>query len=240
VRAAGSIAGVSADLAGRFESLCARIGRPSEFVPDDGAGVLTVRSLLAAIGAGGAIFGAVMGTFEISGAGRWPLVLYAGVKVPSLIMVTTAVCLPAFFVLNTVLGLRDDFGRAVRAVLAGQAALALALASLSPLTRVAYESGIRHGGAQLFNAGMFAVATAVGQAVMLRHYRAIVKANPATAGRHRAMLWAWVVMYVFTGVQTGWILRPYIGAPGLNVAFFREDAFTNAYVYFLRLVFGRA
>ena len=228
------IAAAVPGLADRFEALSARIGRPERA----GAAALSLRQVLGAIVVGGAFFGAVMGTYLVGVPGRWPLVLYAAIKVPALIMITTAVCVPAFFVLNTVLGLRDDFGRALRAVLAGQAGLVLALASLSPLTRVAYESGISHGGAQLFNAGLFAIATAAGQTVMLRHYRSIFEAAPDRAPRHRVMLWAWVAMYVFTGVQAGWILRPYIGAPGLDVHFFRADAFSNAYVYFLRLLFG--
>lgn len=218
--------------AARFEALCRAIARPA---PD---AALPVRTLIGAVIAGGAIFGAVMGTYRIGAAGRWPLVVFSAVKVPALILVTTAVCLPAFFVLNTVAGLRDDFGRAVRAVLSGQAAMALALASLAPFTRFAYENDISHPAAQLFNAAMFTVATAVGQAIMLRHYRAIIASNWSAEDRHRLMLWAWIVMYVFTGIQTGWILRPYIGVPGLDVRFFRADAFTNAYMYFLRVVFG--
>lgn len=225
----------------RFEELCARIGR---FSGPHAAPVSTTdlpfRTLLLAIVIGAAIFGAVMGTYEIGGdgvgGGRWPLLFYSAIKVPTLILLTTAVCLPAYFVLNTVAGLRDDFSRSLRAVLAGQAAVALALASLAPLTRVAYETGITHGQAQMFNAMMFALATGAGQIVMLRHYRAIMAANPAAASRHRVMLLVWIVLYVFTGIQTGWILRPYIGVPGLEVRFFRVDAFTNAYEYFLRLV----
>jgi len=219
---------------GRFEKFCARIGRPVATRAEP----LGVLSLLAAVVAGGMVFGAVLGTFRVEDAGRWPLVFFSAIKVPALIMVTTAVCLPAFFVLNTVLGLRDDFGRAVRAVLAGQAGLTLALASLAPLVRVAYESGISHAGAQLFGAAMFGLATFAGHTVMTRHYRGIVGANPGAADRHRVMLWAWVAMYVFTGIQAGWVLRPYIGVPGLEVRFFRADAFSNAYVYFIRLVFG--
>lgn len=219
----------------RFETFCARLGRRRSDISES---PISISSLLITIVTGAAIFGAVMGTFMVGGAGRWPLVIYAAVKVPTLILLTTALCLPAFFVLSTVLGLRDDFGRSVRAVLAGQATLALALASLSPLTRVAYESGISHSGAQLFNAALFVLATAAGQLAMLGHYRSIIAANPQAKQRHRTMLVAWVAMYVFTGIQTGWILRPYIGAVDLDVRFFRADAFTNAYEYFLRLVFG--
>jgi len=218
----------------RFEGLCARIGRRGVIAD------LPVSTLLLCIAIGAAVFGAVMGTYEVASEGvggraRWPLVFYSAIKVPTLILLTTGICLPAYFVLNTVAGVRDDFGKSIRAVLAGQAALALSLASLAPLTRVAYATGITHGQAQLFNAFMFVLATTTGQIVMLRHYRAIIAGNPDNATRHRAMLIAWIVMYVFTGVQTGWILRPYIGSPTLEVRFFRVDAFTNAYEYFLQL-----
>ncbi len=71
-------------LTGRFEAMCARIGRPGA-----GPARLSVPSLLAAIAAGGAVFGAVMGTYLVGGQGRWPLVIYAAVKVPALIMVST-------------------------------------------------------------------------------------------------------------------------------------------------------
>jgi hypothetical protein len=195
------------------------------------------RTLIAAILLAGPVYGAFMGSFALS-AERAPLVLYAAAKVPLLILVTTLVCLPGFFVLNTVLGLRADFARAMRAILAGQAALTLALASLGPITRFIYASGATHRGALLFNAAMFTVATAAAQTIMLRRYRPLT-ADPATGGRHRVMLWTWVVLYAFVGVQMAWMLRPFVGSPGIPVAFFREEPFSNAYVVIVRLVLGR-
>ena len=195
------------------------------------------RALILAIVLAGAVYGAFMGSFAFS-AERAPLVLYAAAKVPLLLLATTLVCLPAFLVLNTLLGLRADFGRAMRAILAGQAALALALASLGPVTRFAYSSGATHRGALLFNAAMFTVATAAAQAVMLRRYRPLT-ADPVVGPRHRLMLWTWVLLYVFVGIQMGWMLRPFVGSPGLPVTFFRQEPFSNAYVMIVRLVLGR-
>ena len=186
----------------------------------------------------GPIYGAFMGSFSVATIDRWLLIVYVAVKVPLLIFVTTAVCVPGFFVLNTVLGLRNDFGRAMRAIFAGQAAMTVALASLGPITQVAYLSGLTHRGALLFNAGMFTVATAIAQLVMFRRYRELTS-DPVAGARHRVMLWMWVVLYVFVGIQMGWMLRPFVGSPGLPVAFFREEPFSNAYVVVLRLVFGR-
>ena len=63
--------------------------------------------------------------------------------------------------LNSLLGLRSDFGRAVRSLVAAQAGLAIVLASLAPFTLVWYASSARYSEALLFNGAMFAVASFV-------------------------------------------------------------------------------
>jgi len=180
----------------------------------------------------GPIYGAIMGSFGLDSAGRLLQVTFSAVKVPLLLMATTALCLPAFFVLNTVCGLRQEFGRAFQAILAGQAGLSVVLASLCPLTRFFYFSSADYNHALVFNAAAFALAAVGGQMVMLRYYRLLICRHPA----HRIMLYAWLALYAFVGIQMGWTLRPFIGAPGMPVTFFREGPFTNAYVVVARLI----
>ncbi len=43
------------------------------------------------------------------------------------------------------------------------------------------------------------------------------------------MLRIWLVIYVFVGIQMGWVLRPFIGDPRMPVQFFREGSWSNAY-----------
>ncbi len=43
------------------------------------------------------------------------------------------------------------------------------------------------------------------------------------------MLYTWIVIYVFVGIQMGWVLRPFIGDPRTPVQFFREGSWSNAY-----------
>jgi hypothetical protein len=194
----------------------------------------SLRRTLPLIVAAGAIYGGVMGSFELDSPERALLMVFGAAKVPLLIFVTTLICLPAYFMLNTVLGLRAEFAAATRAVIAAQAALTLALASLAPFTRFAYFSGLDHRQAILFNAAMFTLATAAGQVVLLRRYRPLIARNP----RHRITLWSWVVMYAFVGIQSGWMLRPFVGTPGRPVTFLRDEPFSNAYVVIARLVVG--
>lgn len=215
----------------RADALVNRLGRPSL----DARAPLSVRSLVALAFCAAPLYGVAMGSYSLTSPGRPLMMLYAGVKAPLLLGTTTLICLPAFFVLNTVLGLRSDFGRAVRAILAGQAALGVALASLAPITRLLYTSGVSYREALLVNAMMFTVATGVGQVITLRRYRSLIERS----GRHRAMLWMWVALYAFVGIEAGWMLRPFIGAPDAAVTFFRQEPFSNAYIAISHMILGR-
>jgi hypothetical protein len=52
------------------------------------------------------------------------------------------------------------------------------------------------------------------------------------------MLRAWLVLYVFVGIQMGWILRPFIGEPARPTQFFREEGWSNAYVVVMEMIWG--
>jgi hypothetical protein len=180
----------------------------------------------------GAFYGGILGSWSAGGEGRTLLIPYAAIKLPLVVLATTCVCLPGYFVLSTVLGLRSDFPIALSAIAAGQASIALALASLAPLTRMAYLSGLGHAQALVLAAMMFTLSTAAGAAVMLRRYRPLF----AKTNRHRLMLAAWVTMYIFVGIQMGWMLRPFVGTPGIPVTFVREEPLSNAYVAVAKII----
>ncbi len=109
--------------------------------------------------------------------------------------------------------------------MATQAGLTVILASLAPFTAFWYISGNAYQPAILFNGRMFAVASFSAQWMLRRDYIPLIRENP----RHRWMLRTWIVIYVFVGIQMGWVLRPFIGDPTLPVQFFREGSWSNAY-----------
>jgi hypothetical protein len=185
----------------------------------------------------GLAYGAVMGTYAGPQGPRVTQMVFSATKVPLLLLLTFLISLPSFFVLNTLLGVRDDFGAAVRALVATQAALTIVLAALAPFTAVWYLSvaGYRH--AILFNALMFAVASVAAQFLLRRLYRPLIERN----AKHRLLLRLWLVVFAFVGIQMGWVLRPFIGNPAMPTRFFREGAWGNAYVEvagMIREVFG--
>ena len=182
----------------------------------------------------GMVYGGVMGAYGGVGGDRAWQVVFGAIKVPTLLLATVVLSLPSFFVINTLLGLRGDFTAALRAVVASQAGLAVILASLSPLTAFWYVSSSDYHAAILFNALMFAIASAGAQWLLRRSYRPLV----ARQRRHRWVLWTWIVIYAFVGIQLGWTLRPFVGAWDQPVRFFRGGEFENAYVIVARLIWG--
>lgn len=174
----------------------------------------------------GCAYGALMGTFGgVTGERLW-MVLFAALKVPLLLVITFLVCIPSFFVLNTLFGVREDFAEAFQGLVATQAALTILLLSLAPYTLLWYASFADYNAALFFNAFIFGSASVAAQWVLRRYYQPLIARNP----RHRVLMRIWIVLFAFVGIQTAWILRPFVGAPDLPPQFFRAEAWGNAYV----------
>jgi hypothetical protein len=180
----------------------------------------------------GGFYGAVMASFTGMVPGRWVQLFYVAAKVPLLLLVSFVLCLPSFFVLNTLAGLRADFPEALRAVVATQASVAIVLASLAPVTILSYLSMTDYQMAKGFNGIVFAAASLGGQSLLRRFYQPLIRRSP----RHRTMLYSWFVLYVFVAIQMAWMLRPFIGSPDLPVTFFRAEPWGNAYVDVLQTI----
>lgn len=189
----------------------------------------------------GPMYGAAMGAYAFvvgkrSLVEQFPQLIYSGVKVPLLIALTVAISLPSFFVINTLLGLRDDFIEALRAIVSAQAGMAVILVSLFPLTLFSYISlattESSYPLAILVNAAMFGLASVSAQVLLRGYYQDLIDRNR----RHLWMVRMWILVYAFVGIQAGYVLRPFIGAPDSPTTFLRKESFQNAYVKILELV----
>lgn len=199
------------------------------------------RKVIAIVMICGAVYGLAMGSYayvtgERALVAQIPQLIYSATKVPLLICFTVAISLPSFFVINTLMGLREDFREALGAIVSAQAGLTLILVSLFPITLFVYSSlpstRTSYALAVLFNAAMFAVASISAQILLSAYYAKLVARND----RHRWMVRLWIVVYAFVGIQAGYVLRPFIGSPSMEPSFLRRDSFENAYVRVFSLI----
>ncbi len=178
------------------------------------------------LAAGGALHGFALG----ASSGEPMLAVYSAIKVPILLLASSLVTLPTFYVLHAVLGIRDDFVAACHGLWGAQAAMAIALGALAPLVAFLALSASDPYFLTLADGVLFAIALVVGQVVLRRHYRPLL----ARDRRHRTTLAAWAVLYVFFAIQLAWVLRPFLGTKGYAIEFLRATALEqNAYVVLL-------
>lgn len=187
--------------------------------------------LLGAVVGFGGLYGVVMGCFTGLAPGRLHQLAYSGVKTPLLLLLIYGLCVPAFFVVNSLFGLRTDVRPALLALTAMQSCFAIVLACLAPVLALIYVSIRDYPTAVFANGALFALASVSSQIVVFRYYAPLIRREPA----HRKMLAVWLCMYVFVGMQAAWVLRPFIGNPARPVAFSRPGAWGNAYVAIARI-----
>ena len=186
------------------------------------------RNICVIVALSGGAYGAIMGSF--GGVGLQ--VLVSALKIPLLIAVSTVMCLPSLFVVNTVAGLREDFGAVLRGIFAAQATVAVCLCALGPFLLLLYASTPDYQATKAVNGALFLIASLAGQKTLAVHYAPLIRSNR----RHRTGRRVWWFLYVLVTIQMAWVLRPFIGAPGMPVQLFREEAWGNAYVQILELI----
>jgi hypothetical protein len=174
------------------------------------------------------LYGAAMGSSDA----RALQMVYSGLKLPLLLGVTFLISLPSFFLINAIAGVGRDFGRVVSALLASQAVLTVVLCSFAPVILFWYASSPDHEWNLLFNVILFAIASGASQFALRRHYAPLI----ASAAVHSRLMKLWVFVYAFVGIQSAWVLRPFVGDPSRPTQFLRDDPWTNAYVWVARMI----
>lgn len=189
-----------------------------------------VATWLAVTIAGSAAFGAAMGWW------REPhQALYTAAKFPLVILLTTLGNALLNAMLAPLLGVNLSLRQSLLAVLMsftiasailGAAAplLAFVIWNAPPLTPAA-SAGATHAFILLTIVAAIAFAGLAANVRLLRLLRHLSGSQAAA----RRVLFAWLAGNLFLGSQLSWVLRPFIGSPGLPVEFLRDDPFKGSF-----------
>jgi hypothetical protein len=175
---------------------------------------------------GSGIYGATMGWWRAP-----QQALFVAVKFPLIILLTTVGNALINAMLAPLLGLNIPFRQSLLAIVMSFTLVAVILGSFSPLSAFVIWNappfstdalaGPSYDFIKLMHVLVIAFAGIAGN-VRLFQLLAVFSKSPIIA---RRVLFAWLASNLFLGSQLSWILRPFIGAPFLPVAFLRDTAF---------------
>lgn len=192
----------------------------------------------------GLIYGACMGVFSLTGSGSKAAMQIPAsmLKVPALFLLTLIITFPSLYVFNALMGSRLRFLATLRLLIAAMAVMLAILASIGPIVAFFSISTTSYSFMVLLNVIVFGVAGILGLSFLLQTLHRISMAQenspaPIQVQAHenaeevtrsvidrldsreirppiKAVFRIWLVVFALVGSQMGWVLRPFIGAPG--------------------------
>ena len=187
--------------------------------------------LCLAMAACAALYGAVLGLWHGP-----RLALYDAVKLPLVLLLTSALTVGFAWTAAAVLGLPLRFGQVAVLTFLALTVGSLLLASLAPVAAFfnlsapapTPEARIAHNLLYLLHT---AFVGACGLAGTVALWRAMHRLD-APERTLRTVYIAWVAAFALVGGEVAWVLRPFVGSVYMPVRFLRPDAFDgNVYEF---------
>lgn len=166
---------------------------------------------------------------------RSPLMgVYVAVKMPLLIALTLACNGLLNGLLGMLLGSGLGFRQSLHALLSAFAISGLILGSVAPVTFFlavnvpsadSPQAGSAHSAYLLTHVFLIGLAGLVGVVRLGK----LLESYSSSRVIARSTLAAWIAGNAFLGMQFSWVLRPFFGSPGLEVAFLRDEPMKGSF-----------
>jgi hypothetical protein len=181
---------------------------------------------LISLGAG--LFGSALGSWH------GPVqAVYAGLKLPLILLLTASGNALLNAMLAPLLGLRIALRQSFLAILSSFALAATILGGLSPLAAFviwnAPPLAMNENDPAVHSGILLLLVAAIAFSGIVANLRLLQLLRNLSEGQKSAVrvLLSWLTVNLFLGSQLSWALRPFIGSPTLPVEFLRADAFNG-------------
>lgn len=135
----------------------------------------------------------------------------AAIKLPFLFFATFAVCFPAFFVVQVLVGSRLRLLQVVVSVLGALALTSVLLAAFVPITAFFLITGANYYFQHLLNIAIAGVAGLFGMYALHEGLSVVCEKRGVYPRKALTIMRAWAVLFAFVGIQLAWNLRPFLG-----------------------------
>ena len=191
------------------EFLAALLGDRERFFDEVVAGLELGRKLrfaLATLVILGGLYGGVAGAYS------GPLqAVAAGLKLPFLFLATFAVCFPAFYVVQVLVGSRLQLMQVVVLVTSALALTTVVLAAFVPVPAFFLITGANYYFQHLLHIVLVGAAGIFGMYALHDGLTTICERRGVYPRKALTIMRLWAVLFGFVGVQMAWNLRPFLG-----------------------------
>ena len=163
------------------------------------------------------LYGVLMGSY------RSPVqALLSGLKLVVLFSGTLLICLPAFLVVQYVMGSRLRLFQILSVVLSGIVLSLLIMVSFAPIVVIFLLTGSNYFFLRLLHVAVFGVAGIFGMMRVVSVLKFACERKGVYPHTGVVVFRFWAVIMAFVGIQMAWNLRPFMGDPGASFQMFRQ------------------
>lgn len=186
-------------------------------------------------------YGLIMGSQSLlhGHPSGWLYSIAAAIKLPLLFILTGVICMPLVYVLNVLIGAREQFRVIFGLLTSSIAVTSILLASCAPILAFFMLSTKSYPFIKFLNVVIFAIAGLYGVWYLGRGMH-VLAAKCAEERQEmmpnvKTIITWWLFTYGIVGTQMAWMMRPFIGHPGSHFAIFRAQE-SNFYIEVFSLI----
>jgi hypothetical protein len=164
-----------------------------------------------------AIYGAIIGASH-----SWAQALSGAIKLPAFYLLTLIICFPTLFFFSVLFGSRSSIQQHFAVLLTSVSVISVLLFSLAPVTLFfLITTPDSYQFFKLLNVLIFGITGIFGVTFLYEGMQLLSQQDEIGKRTRTTILRSWLLLYGFVGMQLGWFLRPFFGAPDSKFELFR-------------------
>lgn len=163
------------------------------------------------------LYGVVMGSYH-----SFVQAVVAGVKVAVLFSLALAICFPAFFIIQYILGSKLRLFQMVSIILSGFVLMTAIMISFAPIVIIFLLTGSNYYFLQLLHIVIFILSGIFGMKTVVDALKFSCEMKNVYPQIGMVIFRFWVVILAFVGIQLAWNFRPFLGDRDQPFEMFRE------------------
>ncbi len=177
-----------------------------------------ISSLLVASSICFATYGIIIGSSH-----SWMQALSSGIKLPAFYLLTLIICFPTLFFFNVLFGSRSTLQQHFVILLTAVSVISVLLFAFAPISLFfLITTPNSYQFFKLLNVAIFGVTGFFGVKFLYEGMQLLSKQDEVGKKTRTAILRFWLFLYALVGMQLGWFLRPFFGAPDDKFELFRQ------------------